>query len=107
MVLINSDAFFIENCFVDREYLPRSYFSRGTVENDSEPDVSCSVTIFEISTSRRQLDERLMKLFVRSAGADSPRPITLRKKPSTGQWFLWNHSLLVGIREPATKAPWR
>jgi len=36
-----------------------------------------------------------------------PRPIKLRQKPSTGEWFLWEYSSpLSGIRIPAAEDPW-
>ena len=36
-----------------------------------------------------------------------PRPIKLRQKPSTGEWFLWEYSSpLSGIRTPAAQDPW-
>lgn len=35
-----------------------------------------------------------------------PRPLKLRNKPSTGQWFLWEQQLLTGIRIPVEADPW-
>lgn len=35
-----------------------------------------------------------------------PRPLKLRNKPSTGQWFLWEQQLLTGIRIPEEADPW-
>lgn len=35
-----------------------------------------------------------------------PRPLKLRNKPSTGQWFLWEQQLLTGIRIPQVADPW-
>ena len=40
---------------------------------------------------------------VKSGGADSPRQVVLRSKPSTGQWFLWDQFLLSGIRKPKSQ----
>ena len=45
-------------------------------------------------------------LYVVCSGADSPRPLKLRMKPSTGQWFLWEQQLLAGIRIPKAADPW-
>ena len=56
--------------------------------------------------SRSQLAEGYLTLYVNCSGADSPRPLKLRKKPSTGQWFLWEQQLLAGIRIPAAADPW-
>ena len=41
-----------------------------------------------------------------SGGADNPRPIKLRKKPSTGQWFLNDIQCLSDIRVPVAEDPW-
>jgi len=45
-------------------------------------------------------------MYVTSGGADSPRPIKLRKKPSTGQWFLNEIQCLSDIRTPVAADPW-
>ena len=51
-------------------------------------------------------EEGYKRLDIKSGGADTPRPITLRLKPSTGQWFLWEQIILVGIRVPVSQDPW-
>ena len=43
---------------------------------------------------------------VESGGADSPRQIRLRTKPSTGEWFLWEQFILSDIRPPKSADPW-
>ena len=54
-----------------------------------------------------RLDLADLRLFIATPGADSPRPIKLRQKPSTGEWFLWEYSSpLSGIRIPAAQDPW-
>lgn len=104
--LSDYDKKFIAERLDEREYLPFSYFLGATVENNYTPDSQpYSIRVKEMPSSN-EMEEGYMKLFLTSAGADSPRPVTLRKKPSTGQWFLWKHSLLLGIREPASKDPW-
>lgn len=47
-----------------------------------------------------------MKLFIPCGGADTPRPIMLRQRGSDGNWFLWEHSLLVGVKTPKESDPW-
>ena len=48
-----------------------------------------------------------LRVFLKTAGADSPRPMKLRQKASTGEWFLWEYSsILSGIRIPAAEDPW-
>ena len=51
-------------------------------------------------------DDNWATMFVKSAGADSPRQIKLRKKPSTGQWFLNEIQCLSDIRIPVSADPW-
>ena len=90
----------------DRDYVARSHFNGATPDNDYTPTEPYSVTVADSVHSYDQQD--YATLYIRSGGADSPRPITLRKKPSTGEWFLWNHvGLLPGIRVPASKDAWR
>ncbi|MBQ4422355.1 MAG: hypothetical protein II880_04635 [Schwartzia sp.] len=90
----------------DRDYVARSHFNGATPDNNYTPLQPYSVTVADSVHSYDQ--ENYATLYIRSGGADSPRPITLRKKPSTGEWFLWNHvGLLPGIRVPASQDPWR
>ena len=90
----------------DRNYVARSHFNGATPDNNYTPLQPYSVTVADSVHSYDQ--ENYATLYIRSGGADSPRPITLRKKPSTGEWFLWNHvGLLPGIRVPASQDPWR
>ena len=60
--------------------------------------------MYEQPNSR--VDDNLVTLWLKSGGADTERQITLRKKVSTGEWFLWGQNLLVGIREPKSQDPW-
>ena len=53
-------------------------------------------------------NEGYARLLLKSGGADNPRFITLRLKPSTGEWYLWEYEgLLAGIRIPAKDDPWK
>lgn len=45
-------------------------------------------------------------LYVKSSGADAERPVKLRKKPSTGQWFLNDIQCLADMRIPVAEDPW-
>ncbi len=90
----------------DRDYVARSYFDGSVPENDYTPALPHTVTVSENPHSYDQ--ENYATLYIQSGGADSPRPVTLRLKPSTGEWYLWNHvGLLPGIRIPASKDVWR
>ena len=58
-------------------------------------------------TRPQDIEEGYLRVFVSTPGADAPRPIKLRQKPSTGEWFLWEYSSpLSGIRTPTALDPW-
>ena len=98
------DKQFIRDRFMDTDYVPRSYFKGAAPDNDYKPDVPYTL---EFTDSTAQMaDQGYHTLLVRSGGADSPRQITLRNKPSTGEWFLWEQMLLAGIRTPQSADPW-
>ena len=95
---------FINERLRGKEYLPSSYFEGATPENGYEPTRPHTITV---STTPISFDEAgYAKLYLKSGGADSPRPVQLRQKPSSGEWFLWEQMLLSDIRQPATADPW-
>ena len=83
------DKQFLADRFRDKDYVPRSYFAGATPQNNYEPTEPYTVNVFENPYSRSQINEGYLTLHIRSGGADSPRQVKLRHKPSTGQWFLW------------------
>ena len=96
---------FIKDQLRDKDYLPRSYFAGATPENNYEPTEPFTITVKSNPYSRDA--EGYFTAYITSGGADNPRPITVRLKPSTGEWFLHNFSgFLPGIRVPAAKDPW-
>ena len=99
---------FIKDQFRQYPYVVRSYFGGASVSNNYSVNDSClSLTFTENPYSREQ--DGYVKLFIRSAGADSERSVTLRRKASTGEWFLFSDSykgLLAGIRVPSAADPW-
>ena len=105
--LINPEEVqFIRDRFRGKEYLMRSYFSGSSPENNYTPVQPYRVAVSENDYSRSQIGEGYLTLYVACSGADSPRPLKLRMKPSTGQWFLWEQQLLAGIRIPKEADPW-
>ena len=98
------DKQFLQDRFRDKDYVPRSYFAGATPQNNYEPSEPLTITVFENPYSREQ--DGYLTLHIRSGGADSPRQIKLRNKPSTGQWFLWEQFLLADIRQPVASDPW-
>ena len=97
---------FLADRFRDKDYVPRSYFSGATPENNYQPTEPYTLTFFENPYSRDHLSDGYLTLHISSSGADSPRQLKLRTKPSTGQWFLWEQFLLSDIRQPAAADPW-
>ena len=100
------DKQFIRDRFRGKEYLMRSYFSGSSPENNYTPELPYRIMISENANSRSQIGEGYLTLYVSCSGADSPRPLKLRNKPSTGQGFLWEQQLLTGIRIPKEADPW-
>lgn len=104
--LTNMDKQFLKDRMIDKsDYIVESYFKGATVENNYTPTLPYTVTVKENPYSHSV--EGYAKLFLKSAGGDTERPVTVRLKPSTGQWFLWEQSsVLMGIRIPVSKDPW-
>lgn len=96
---------FIRDRFMDgRDYIPRSYLAGATPENNYTPDAPYTIRVNE--SFAQFAEEGYIRMECTSGGADTKRPVTLRLKPSTGQWFLWEQSLLVGIRIPKEQDEW-
>ena len=103
--LNGQDISFIKDCFRGgaRSYIIFSYFTGATPENNYTPTKPYTVTIS--SDSHSYDEENYARLYVVCGGADSPRPVKLRKK-ADGQWCLWEQYLLTDIRQPKANDPW-
>lgn len=95
---------FIRERLQGKAYIPRSYLAGATPENGYQPTTPYKVTVIENPYSFD--NENWATLYVTSGGADNPRPIKLRKKPSTGQWFLNDIQCLADIRLPTSEDKW-
>lgn len=103
--LSNLDIQLIDEKLAEGDYRIRSYFKGAVPENDYAPKLPYTVEILEYSNSRDI--ENYLYLYVHSGGADNPRQVQLRKKPSTGEWFLWVvQGLLLDIRVPVSQDKW-
>ena len=92
---------------MSKSYIVRSYFEGARPDNDYTATMPYTVVVMESAHSRDQFNEGYITLYVRSGGADSPRPITLRTKRSTGEWFIWNqNSVIMDIRIPVSADKW-
>lgn len=94
---------FIKDRFMDKDYVPRSYFSGATPQNDYTPSTPYTVKVSENPYSYDE--ENYAKLYLTSGGADSPRAVQARLAKD-GKWYLWEQFLLAGIREPESANPW-
>ena len=100
------DAQFLRDRLRGKPYLPFAYFEGATPENGYQPRAPYRLNV--LADPRPQdMEPGYLRVFLKTAGADSPRPMKLRQKASTGQWFLWEYSsILSGIRIPAAQDPW-
>lgn len=98
------DKQFLRDRLGGKYYVPRSYFKGTSPENNYQPSKPYEITVFDNPYSYQDSD--YANLYMKSSGADSPRSVKLRKKPSTGQWFLWENFALSDIRMPKEADPW-
>ena len=102
--LSNYERSFIKERLTDKTYKVRSYFKGATPANGYTPTVPYTIEIIENPYSFD--NENWATLWVKSSGADNPRQIKLRRKPSTGEWFLNEIQCLSDVRPPAEADPW-
>ena len=103
--LSGHDLSLINDRFMDGQtYIPISYFEGTSPENDYTPSMPYTIEVVEGPYARQ--NEGYLRLDMVSSGADAARYIVLRNKPSTGEWFLWEQYILVGIRIPKSKDVW-
>ena len=100
------DIQFLRDRLSGKSYLPLAYFEGATPENGYKPTVPYVLNVNE-DPRPQDTEPGYLRVFLKTPGADSPRPVKLRQKGSTGEWFLWDYSgVLVGIRVPAAEDPW-
>lgn len=95
---------FIKERLSGKFYKSFSFFEGATPENGYKPNTPYVIRVSENPYSFDE--ENWATLYVTSGGADHPRPIKLRKKPSAGQWFLNDIQCLADIRVPIAEDPW-
>jgi len=102
------DLNFIKNQISQYPYVIRSYFEKATPENNYEISSEVVITIKENQYSRQE--ENYVQFLIHSNGADFDRSFKLRKKPSTGEWFIFSDTyrgLLAGIKAPKESDKWQ
>lgn len=98
------DKQFLKDRLVGKYYVPFSYFEGATPDNGYKADEPYKITVSDNPYSYQ--DENYANLYITSSGADSPRSIKMRKKPSEGKWFMWENFALADIRIPKAADPW-
>lgn len=95
----------ISDRFMDGKfYKVNSFFEGATPANNYTPSQPYKVKVS--STPYSFETENWAVLYLHSGGSDSPRPVKLRKKPSTGQWFLVEIQYLGDVRTPVAADKW-
>jgi len=95
---------FIKERLSGKQYKTLSFFKGATPENGYTPTTPYTITVSENPYSFDE--ENWATLYVTSGGADAPRPVKLRRKPSTNQWFVNEIQCLADIRIPTEQDPW-
>jgi len=89
---------------MDKAYLPMAYFEGATPQNSYTPNAPYTLEVYP-DPRPQDVEAGYTRRYLRTAGADSPRSITLRRKGD--EWFLWEYAgILLGIRIPANEDPW-
>ena len=100
------DSQFLQDRLRGKAYLPFAYYEGAAPRNNYQPGIPYVLSIQE-DPRPQDIEPGYLRLFLKTAGADSPRPIKLRKKESTVEWFLWEYSsILSGIQMPVSEDPW-
>lgn len=96
---------FIRDRLTGKPYKMVSYLNGTSPQNNYTPATPLAITV--MTTPYTYQNQDMATLYIPSSGADSPRQLDLRRKPSTGQWFVWNtDGLMPDIRVPANQNPW-
>lgn len=95
---------FLKDRLAGKGYKARSFLGGAVPANNYAPSTPYTVAVSENPYSFDE--ENWATMYVTSGGADNPRPIKLRKKPSTGEWFLNDIQCLADIRLPAADDKW-
>ena len=102
--LSNMDIQFLRDRFLDQTYLPRVYFEGATPQNNYTPFQPYRVDILP-DPRPQDMPEGYLRYYVKSAGADNPRAMKVRRKGD--QWYIWEYfGVVMGVRVPAALDPW-
>ncbi len=99
---------FLRDRLQGKEYKPFSFFKGATPANNYTPSTPYKITVDSnpYSFTTDSAGYKWCTLYVTSGGADNPRPIKLRQKKSTGEWFRNDIQCLSDIRIPTSQNKW-
>ena len=99
---------FLRDRLQGKEYKPFSFFKGALPSNNYTPSTPYKITVDSnpYSFTTDSDGYKWCTLYVTSGGADNPRPIKLRQKKSTGEWFLNDIQCLSDIRVPSSQNKW-
>lgn len=98
------DSQFLRDRLRDKPYLPLAYFEGAAPKNNYTPAQPYVLNVLP-DPRPQDIEAGYIRVFLKTAGADSPRPVKLRQKGSL--WYLWEYSsILSGIRPLAECDPW-
>ena len=98
------DEQFLRDRLRDKEYLPLAYFEGASPENNYTPEIPYVLEVLE-DMRPQDVEPGYVRLYLKTEGADSPRPVKLRQNGE--KWYLWEYSsILSGIRIPKEQDPW-
>lgn len=98
------DKEFIRDRLKDKQYKTFSFFEGTSPQNNYTTTAPYKI---KVSTNPYSYQVgNYVTLWLDSSGSDNPRPIKLRKKPSTGQWFVNDITFLSDIRIPVAQDEW-
>jgi hypothetical protein len=93
-----SAAYYIGQ-FQENKNIARSYVGADWQEDYKFDKNNLTMTV----TRDQEVNDKTRKIFIHSGGADSARPVTV-KRNKHGQWKLTSYgSLCVGVRKPASE----
>ena len=88
----------------DKKYLPMVYFEGAKPENNYTPTLPYTL-VFYPDPRPQDCESGYIRLYLKTAGADSPRFIKLRQKDNN--WYLWEYpGIAMDVRKPANEDPW-
>lgn len=98
------DSQFLRDRLRDKAYLPMAYFEGAMPQNNYTPTQPYVLHVLP-DPRPQDIEAGYIRVFLKTAGADSARPVKLRQKG--GLWYLWEYSSIIsGIRIPAEYDPW-